>query len=167
MESPALFAAAVEYFAEGDTLPVRVDPRPLRPEARLYSVTEPDLLTGTPEIVRMRRRVLQTAGWVEANAAADWTCVFAEGYPPARPPTNEPSDSASLTREECRRKGRFQSLVFGVPEAGTDPAHPHRWRIRAMRMLLHGFEGMDLYLEQRASGEWSVVEVRERTGVFS
>lgn len=166
-ESPAFFAAAVRYFVARGEGPLRVDPRPLRPEARLHSVTERDLLPGTPEIVRMRTAVLEREGWDAADAVADWKCVFAEGYPPARPPASEPADSMRLRHEECRRNGRFQSLILGIPQAGTDPGHPHRWRIRTMRMLLHGYEGVDLFLERSASGDWNVVDARDRTGVFS
>ena len=167
-ESPTFFAAAVGYFVARSEVPVRVDPRPLRPEAQLYSVTERDLLPGTPEIVRMRTTVLEQSRWGVADAVADWKCVFAEGYPRARPPGgSEPSDSLRVRHEGCRRNGRFQSLILGLPQAGTDPDHPQRWRIRTMRMFLHGFEGVDLFLEQRASGEWEVVDVRDRTGAFS
>ena len=36
-----------------------------------------------------------------------------------------------------------------------------------MRMLLYGFEVVDLYLEPRPNGAWEVVEARVRNGVFS
>lgn len=160
----AFFAAAVRYFADRDSLPVRVDPRPLRPEARLYSVTHADLLVGQPDVVRMRTVVAETAGWAVADAVTDWTCVFAEGYPPARPPAGAAADSIRVHREACRRNGRYQSLIFGLPQPGPEPG---RWRLRTMRMLLHGFEGMDLHLERGASGAWNVVAVEDRTGAFS
>jgi len=123
----------------------------------------------------MRATVIEQGGWGVADAVADWTCVFAEGLPRAVPPpgmgVSEPAsparDSVATWRERCRRNGRFQSLIFGLPQAGTDPGHPHRWRIRSMRMMLHGYEGIDLFLEQDAAGEWQVVETRDRTGVFS
>lgn len=67
-------------------------------------------------------------------------------------------------REACRRNGRYQSLVFGLPEPGTQPG---RWRLRTMRMMLHGFEGMDLYLERDVSGAWNVVSAQDRTGALS
>lgn len=167
LESPAFFAAAVRYFANRDSLPLRVDPRPLRPEARLISATDADLLAGNADIVRMRREVLQAAGWREADAVADWKCVFAEGYPPARPSVGPAADSMNVQREACRRNGRFQSLIFGLPQPASDPAHPQRWRIRALRMLLHGFEGIDLYVELDAAGEWRVVDAETKTGAFS
>lgn len=167
-ESPGLFAAAVQYFATRSDYPTRVDPRPLRPEARLHSVTDLDiLLDGTAEIVRMRTTVLDSANWGLANAVADWTCVFAEAAPRARPPTDTAQTPQQVRHEACRRSGRFQSLIFGIPQRGVDPAHPDRWRIRSMRMFLHGYEGIDLFLERSASGRWMVVEAKDLTGVFS
>ena len=167
-ESPRFFAAAVDYFVRRAEYPVRVDPRPLRPEARLYSVSTGDLLPVAPEILQMRAAVVQEGGWRLADAVADWGCVFAEGLPPARPPSTEGVDSLRLRREACRSRGRFESLILGLPQGETDPAHPHRWRVQTMRLMLHGFEVVDLYLElDAASGEWSVVDARVRSGVRS
>jgi hypothetical protein len=165
-ESPQLFAAAVGYFASRGEVPIRVDPRPLRPELVLYSVREGDFLPAA-DVVRMRTRVAEQGGWRLTDAVEEWTCVFAEGLPtPSSMGVQEP-DSLRLHREACRQGGRRESLAFGLPQAGTDPAHPERWRIRAMRMLLHGFEVVDLYLERRPDGAWEVAEARVRSGVFS
>lgn len=167
-ESPRFFTAAVDYFARKAEYPVRVDPRPLRPEARLYSVSAGDLLPVAPEILQMRAAVVQEGGWPVADAVADWGCVFAEGLPLARPPATEGVDTLRVRREACRSRGRFESLILGLPQGGTDADHPHRWRIRTMRLMLHGFEVVDLYLERNtASEEWSVVEARVRSGVRS
>jgi hypothetical protein len=167
--SPRFFTAAVDYFARTAEYPIRVDPRPLRPEARLHSISDRDLLLPVdPEIVRMRADAIQAAGWPAADAVADWRCVFAEGLPPARPPDPNPADTLQARREACRGGGRYVSLILGLPQAGTDPAHPGRWRIRTMRMLLHGYEVVDLYLEPSASpGDWTIAEVRVRAGAFS
>ena len=165
--SPAFFAAAIGYFASRASVPVRVDPRPLRPEARLSSVRESDLLTAEAEIIRIRTRVVESGGWSLANAVEDWGCVLSQGVPPARPPQRAESDSLRMHREACRQRGQFESLVFGLPQPVADPAHPERWRIRAMRMLPSGYEVVDLFLEQRASGDWQVVDAQVRSGVFS
>lgn len=163
--SPEFFAAAVRYMESQASVPVRVDPRPLRPESRLNSVSEGDLLPDAAEAIRLRTAVAEREGWQLTNAVADWDCVFAEGLPPARPV--ELSDSIRRHREACREGGQRESLVFGLPQAGTDPEHPQRWSIRSMRMLLYGFEVVDLYLEPRPNGAWEVVEKRVRSGVFS
>ena len=166
-ESPALFEAAIRHFAARTDERLRVDPRPLRPEARLHQVLERDLLPDRPEIVRMRNAVIEAGRWGVADAVADSKCMFVDGLPPPRPPGWQPPDSVRLFQEQCRRNRGTESLVFGLPQAENDPGHPNRWRMSAMRMLLFGYEGFDLVLERDAFGEWRVVEVRERTGVFS
>lgn len=165
--SPASFAAAVGYFAGRSSVPVRVDPRPLRPEARLSSVRQSDLITSEAEIIRIRTRVVESGGWSLANAVEDWGCVLSQGVPPARPPQSAEADSLRLHREACRQRGQFESLIFGLPQPASDTAHGARWRIRAMRMLPSGYEVVDLFLEQRPRGEWQVVDAQVRSGVFS
>lgn len=59
------------------------------------------------------------------------------------------------------------SLAFGIPQSGSDPDHPDRWRIRSMRMLSYGYEVVDLSLLRDPDGGWRVVEARVRSGVFS
>lgn len=164
-QSPDFFAAAAGYFAGGTRAPIRVDPRPLRPEAALGSVTERDLMLSDGETIRMRARVLESAGWRTADAPADWRCVFSQGLPPANP--RPLPDSLRLHREACLSQGPYVSLAFGIPQAGTDPDHPDRWRIRAMRMLPYGYEVVDLFLLRDPDGGWRVVEAHVRSGVFS
>jgi hypothetical protein len=163
---PDFFATAVGYFASKATVPILVDPRPLRPEAGLSTVAESDLMSSAEQIVRMRARVVRSAGWRATSAPDDWRCVFSVTVPPAvaRP---EPRDTLQRLRERCRRRGPYESLVFGLPESGTDPDHPDRWRIRAMSMVPHGYEVVDLFLERTSAGAWTVSEARVRTGVFS
>lgn len=178
-ESQAFFTAAVTYFAREATAPVRVDPRPLRAEAQLHSITESDIATTDSATIRLRMAALAAEGIPLADAVQDWRCVFAEGLrepPPGEKGGNDPiweqiraaePDSVRARREACRRGGRYTSLVFGPPQAGTDPEHPRRWRIRAMRMMLHGWEIVDLFLDRTADGAWEVVRVQERVGSFS
>jgi hypothetical protein len=178
-ESEHFFAAAVEHFVRGSAVPVRVDPRPLQPGALLHSVSESDILVADRETTRLRTAVLSASEIPLADATADWRCAFATGLrgPGAgQPGGSDPiwqqirdaePDSVRVRREACRREGEFVSLAFGLPQAGTDPEHPQWWRIRAMRMMLHGWEVVDLFLEPRAGGEWSVVNVQERVGSFS
>jgi hypothetical protein len=164
-QSPDFFTAAVSHFARKTGVPILVDPRPLRPEARLNSVTDADLLPSEAETIRMRTRVIESAGWRTADAPADWRCVFSQApRPPDAPP--EP-DSLRLRYQPCRERGPYEILVFGLPQSGTDPDHPSRWRIRTMRMLPYGYEVVDLFLEKSPSGEWTVVADRVRSGVFS
>ena len=163
--SPDLFAAAVGYFADGTQGPIRVDPRPLRPEAALGSVTERDLMPLDAETIHMRTRVIESAGWRTADAPRDWRCVFSQGLPPAQP--RPLPDSLRLHREACLSGGPYVSLAFGIPQSGTDLEHPDRWRIRAMRMLSYGYEVVDLHLLRDPDGGWRVVEARVRSGVFS
>lgn len=163
--SPDFFAAAVSYFDGRTALPILVDPRPLRPEARLRSVSENDLLTAEAETIRMRERVVESAGWRTTDAPADWRCVFAQALPPALPATVP--DSLRRHRDACIQRGQYESLIFGLPQSGTDPDHPGRWRIRSVRMLLYGYEIIDLFLERRERGDWEVVESRVLDGVFS
>lgn len=168
-ESPAFFAAAVGYFAR-DTmtpLPVLVDPRPLRPEAALRSVSEADLIQLDTQTIALRTRVVESGGWRTTSAPRDWRCVFSQVLPPAQPRRQERQDTLQQLHKACRQKGAYQSLVFGLPQSGTDPGHPDRWRIRAMRMLLNGYEVVDLFLRSGPDGTWRVVEARVRSGVFS
>jgi hypothetical protein len=178
-ESPTFFASAVAHFAAGTREPVRVEPRPLRPEAMLYSVRDSDLLLQDHATARLRTRVIQSLGLRTSDATEDWKCVFSVGIPLPLPGRNSPEDSLwaarraqepdSLQRHRaaCRARGEFLSLAFGLPQAGTDPEHPERWRIRAVRMLLYGWEVVDLYLEAGPGGDWQVVEERSRVGAFS
>lgn len=166
-QAPGLFAAAVRHFASRTEVPILVDPRPLRPEAGLGSVAESDLMASETEIIRMRTRVVESGGWRITDAPGDWRCVFSRGLPRAELPAREPADTLRLRREACRERGPYESLVFGLPESGTEPGHPGRWRIRTMRMLPYGYEVVDLFLRKIPNGEWTVVDARVRTGVFS
>lgn len=178
-ESQAFFAAAVSYSARRSETPVRVDPRPVRAEAQLHAITESDIVTTDSATIRLRMAALAAEGIPLADAVQDWRCVFAEGMrgpPPGEKGGNDPiweqiragePDSVRAQREACRRDGRYTSLVFGPPQPGTDPEHPRWWRIRAMRMMLHGWEVVDLFLERTADGAWEVVRMQERVGSFS
>jgi hypothetical protein len=163
--SPDFFAAAVRYFGTKTEAPIVVDPRPLRPESRLGSVGVNDLLPGETETIRMRTRVVESGGWRLTDAPRDWGCIWLHALPPAVPQP-EP-DSVRLHKEACGSRAPYQSLVFGLPQAGTDPNHPERWRIRTMQMLTYGYQVVDLFLEASPNGGWTVVEERVRTGVFS
>jgi hypothetical protein len=174
--SPDLFIAAVTYFAARSEAPVRVDPRPLKAEAMLHSVTEQDLLLTDSATIRLRTAALAAHGIPAADAIADWGCVFATGVRPPPGQGHDPiweqmraaePDSLRRHREACRATGEYVSLAFGPPQAGTQAEHPRRWRIRAMRMLLYGWEVVDLFLEPNARGQWEVVDVQERVGAFS
>ncbi len=77
--SGPFFAAAVQHFVRASSAPVRVDPRPLRPESRLRSVTDSDILLADTTTIRVRTAVLATAGVPLADATEDWRCVFATG----------------------------------------------------------------------------------------
>jgi hypothetical protein len=178
-ESPQFFAAAVEHFARGSEYPVRVDPRPLQPEAMLHSVSEADIILTDLETARLRTAVLAAEGIPLADATEDWRCVSTEGLRGPSPGerggsdpiweqmrASEP-DSLRARREACQRGGRFESLAFGLPQARTDPENPQWWRIRAIRMVLHGWEVVDLFLEPDSRGEWQVVKEQVRVGAFS
>jgi hypothetical protein len=175
-ESADFFAAAVAHLAGRASAPVRVDPRPLKPEALLYSVRESDLLLTDHATIRLRTDALAAHEVPTADATADWRCVFSTGLraPPSR--DHDPiwaemraaeSDSVRQRREACRAGGEYESLAFGLPQAGTQPDHPGRWRIRAIRMLLYGWEVVDLFLEPNAQGRWDVVAEQTRVGSFS
>lgn len=175
-ESADFFAAAVTYLVDRSPAPVRVDPRPLKAEARLHSVTEADLVLGDSATIRLRTATLIARGIRRADATADWKCVFATGLRPPPGRGNDPiweqiraaePDSVRRNREACRKNGEYVSLAFGPPQTGTQPEHPRRWRLRAMRMMLHGWEVIDLFLEPNAQGQWEVVHVQERVGAFS
>lgn len=176
MQSAGFFTAAVSHFAGRARAPVRVDPRPLRADALLHSVSAGDLELTDSATIRLRAAALRAHDIPIADAPADWTCVFASDLRPPAGRGNDPiweqmraaePDSLRRHREACRARGEYESLAFGPPQQGTDQAHPRRWRIRVMRMLLHGWEVVDLYLEANARGEWRVVEVQERVGAFS
>lgn len=178
-ESEPFFAAVVQHFVRGSNIPVRIDPRPLRPGSMLHSVRESDLLLADTSTIRLRTAVLARTGTPRADAVADWGCVFAtglQGPPPGERGGSDPlwaemraaePDSVRLRKEACRRGGQYTSLAFGLPQAGTRPEQPRWWRIRAIRMMLHGWEVIDLFLEADPRGEWIVVEAVPRVGAFS
>lgn len=175
-ESAEFFITAVTYLAARAPAPVRVDPRPLKAEAMLHSVSEADLVLRDSATIRLRTAALAARGISRADAAADWKCVFATGLRPPPGRGNDPiweqiraaePDSVRRRREACRQNGEYVSLAFGPPQAGTQPEHPRRWRLRTMRMMLHGWEVIDLFLEPNAQGRWEVVHVQERVGAFS
>jgi hypothetical protein len=172
-------AAAVAFLANTSEAPVRVDPRPLRAESRLHSVVEEDLVATDTATVRLRTAVLQALDIPLTDATADSRCVFAAGLRGPGPGERGGSDpiweqiraaepdSVRSRREACRARDPYTSLVFGPPQAATHPEHPQWWRIRAMRMMLHGWEIVDLFLEWSADGEWKVVHTQVRVGAFS
>jgi hypothetical protein len=163
--SPDFFAAAVRYFGTKTEAPIVVDPRPLRPESRLGSVGMNDLLPAETETIRMRTRVVESGGWRITDAPRDWGCIWSQAL--SSPVPRPVPDSVRLHKEDCLSRAPYQSLVFGLPQPGTDPDHPDRWRIRTMQMFTFGFQVVDLFLEASPNGGWTVVEERVRTGVFS
>jgi hypothetical protein len=178
-ESAQFFAAAVAFSVSQSRAPVRVDPRPLNAESQLHSVSDSDLALDDTATIRLRTGVLTATGIRLTDATKDWHCVFASGMrgpPPGERGGNDPiweeiraaePDSLRVRREACRQQGEYVSLAFGPPQFGTDPEHPQRWRIRVMRMMLHGWEIVDLFLEQRTGGGWEVVRIQERVGAFT
>jgi hypothetical protein len=178
-ESERFFAAALSFSTRASRAPVRVDPRPLKPHALLHSVGEDDILSTDSTTIRLRTAALAAAGIPLTNATEDWHCVFATGLrgpPPGQDGGSDPiweqiraaePDSLRARREACRSRGEFTSLAFGPPQAGTDPEHPQWWRIRVMRMMLHGWEAADLFLDRSPDGEWKVVHENVRVGAFS
>lgn len=178
-ESEPFIAAAVAFLANTSEAPVRVDPRPLRAEAKLHSVGEADLLSTDSTTIRLRTGVLLALHIPLTDATADWRCVFAAGLRGPGPGERGGSDpiweqiraaepdSLRSRREACLRRDPYTSLVLGPPQGATRPEHPQWWRIRAMRMMLHGWEIVDLFLERSADGEWKVVHKQERVGAFS
>lgn len=175
-ESADFFIAAVTYFAGRAEAPVRVDPRPLKAEALLHSVSHGDLLLTDRKTTALRASALAARGIQLADATEDWRCVFATGLRPPPGAGTDPiwaqiraaePDSLRLRREACRAQGEYVSVAFGPPQPGIQPEHPGRWRLRAMRMMLHGWEVVDLFLEPNAYGLWEVVAVQERVGSFS
>jgi hypothetical protein len=160
-------------------VPVRVDPRPLRAESPLRSVSHEDLVLDDSATIRLRTAVLRASSIPLSDATQDWLCVFASGMrgpPPGQRGGSDPiwdqiraaePDRLRVHREACRQQGEYLSLAFGPPRAGTDREHPRWWRVRAMRMMLHGWEIVDLFLEQQADGTWEVVRTQERVGAFS
>ncbi|HLM66502.1 MAG TPA: hypothetical protein VK358_03200, partial [Longimicrobium sp.] len=173
------FTAALSFSTRASRAPVRVDPRPLKPQALLHSVGEDDINSTDSATIRLRTAALAAAGIPLTNATEDWPCVFATGLrgpPPGQGGGTDPiweqiraaePDSLRARREACRSRGGFTSLAFGPPQAGTDPEHPRWWRIRVMRMMLHGWEVADLFLDRSPDGEWNVVDERVRVGAFS
>jgi hypothetical protein len=178
-ESEQFFAVALSFSTRASRAPVRVDPRPLKAQALLHSVGEGDILSTDSSTIRLRTAALAAAGIPLTNATEDWQCVFATGLrgpPPGQGGGSDPiweqiraaePDSLRARREVCRSGGEFTSLAFGPPQAGTDPEHPRWWRIRVMRMMLHGWEVADLFLDRSPDGEWTVVHENVRVGAFS
>lgn len=178
-ESASFFAASLAHFTATAEAPVVVDPRPLRPEAMLHSVRDSDLLPDAHAVVRLRTRVVGSAGLRTSDATEDWKCVFSTALRGPAPGTGsredslwaarraQEPDSLRARREACIARGAFVSVAFGLPQGETDPRHPGRWRIRAIRILLHGWEVVDLFLEAGPGGDWEVVAEQTRVGAFS
>lgn len=176
--SPTFFAAALKHAARNAAHPVYVEPRPLRPGTSIQAISEADVLPGDEATARLRENVARASGYPLTDAVEDWKCVLSTGIGP--PPGERPggdsiwaqiraseTDSVRQRRQACRARGNYVSIAFGLPRAGDDPAHPERWRIRTFRMLLYGYEVVDLFLVSRPNGEWEVVSEQRLTGRFS
>jgi hypothetical protein len=112
---------------------------------------------------RMQSAFVSGRSAPRGNAADHWKCVFSQGVPAAVPALV--ADSIRVHAERCVARGSRESLVFGSDEAVS--GYLGRFRIPVVRMLLRGYEVIDLFLEHGPSGDWRVVDAVVRTGAFS
>lgn len=165
-ESPAFFSAALDHLAHNARGQMRVDPRPLRPQADLRSIEEEDLDTGAAEIIRLRSNVLSRRGIASTDAAADQRCTFSEGLEP--PPGRVLSDSVRRLAAACSAEPSYTTFILGTPEHIVDSAYPPgTWRVSVHAMQKSGFAVWDLYLRPNANSGWEVFTSERRFGMSS
>ena len=166
VESPAFFSAVLDHLARDARGQMRVDPRPLRPQADLRSIEVEDLDAGAVDIIRLRSDVLSRRGIAPADAAADQRCTFSEGI--GALPGRVLSDSVRRLTAMCAARPSFTTFVLGTPERSADDEHPPgTWRVSVHVMQKSGFAVWDLYLHPRANAGWEVLAAERRFGMSS
>jgi hypothetical protein len=158
---------------------LHVDPRPLTADARPHRSASPSALAPVPtELVEARAAVLQQLGVPETDVLKDSRCAFVVGGNP-RPPefvVPPPPDSIRLERERCWAKGRFVSVIFGlprreVPEAIQSAELPlpegQRWITRAIEYTDYSHTVLDIVAVQDPDSGWRVVQIIEVFRILS
>lgn len=169
-EPPGLLTPALAFFTPRNEGTVRVDPRPLRPDASLTGVHARDFAADGIAVARARRRFLREHGIAETDAAADMRCVFSRGLPRSDSVSNPVPDSIKAPRAACLRVPVYTTFVFSRAEPSEgDQAVRYGTgavRLRAYRLTTWSFEVWDLYLQPGSAG-WRVADSRRLTGVAS
>jgi hypothetical protein len=169
-EPVGLLAPALAFFAARNDGIMRVDPRPLRTDAKLTGVFARDFDVDGTAVARVRRRFLREHGIPEADAAADMRCVFSRGMPRSDSISNPAPDSLKAQRAACLLVGPYTTFVFTraeIPEGeqavrfGTGAV-----RLLAYRLTTWSFEVWILYL-QPSAGSWRVADSRRVVAVAS
>lgn len=166
-EPPALFTAALDYFAEQAQGRVLVDPRPLRRGADLAQVQDEDLALDAAETERQRAAVLAAREIAVTDAVADFRCTFSAGV--RVPPEREAAlpDSIRERSRVCRAREPYTALILGLPDQAPDGPHAGAWHLEAVAMTVEGFQIWDLYLRAGADGSWQVADARTRLNIRS
>jgi hypothetical protein len=175
-----LFAEVISHLGRDAAIAVRVDPRPLRPDAELVTLTDlghvlpqrispraqaDPLAVVHADVMATREATLRRASIQQTNALADARCPGIMMVPS--------KDLDSLKRDACPSTP-FLSVVLALPRAGgpwwpghldqrTQFADRHAVSIRviARHMTLRGSteSAADYVFEIGAQGRWSLVEV--------
>jgi hypothetical protein len=164
-----MVAAALEFFAGRQEGVVRLDPRPLRPDASLQGIRTRDLDATDASVVRARAAFARSRGIATTDAAEDMTCAFVRGVPPTDSMLQLEPDSIRTRRRSCLARGLYTTYVFGV--ARPAPALPSGDAapgvvLRAFRLTTSGFEVWDLELRPKEGG-YQVAGARRLGGVSS
>lgn len=164
-----LLAAALQFFARRDAGAIRMDPRPLRPDARLQGITTRDLAVTDESVVRARTEFARSRGIATTDAAADMSCAFARGVPPPDSMLRLEPDSIRTRRQACLARGLYTTYVFGVARPARAPSSDGTPRVvlRAVRMTTSGFDVWDLEMRPNERGGYEVAGARRLGGVSS
>jgi hypothetical protein len=151
---------------------LRVEPRPLRSDARLQGVTARDLDNSAKRVSRGRTAFLRarTASPV-GNADEDMRCVFSRGVPVDNSARARESAEVRAGREACVARGPFTTYVLGLThtrrgETSKDIGDAGKVMVRTFRLTAWSFELWDVDCGPR-SGGFDVVARRRLGGAAS
>lgn len=160
-EERALYTVLLDHFQDSARGPLRVDPRPLRPDADLTGVESGDLLAGAETRAGMVASLLRDRGIAEGDAVRDMDCVFSAGV--ALPPGSPGAAEGAARREACGRRD-YTTLAFSEPiPAGPDAPV----RVRVVRLTLSSISAWEVDLLYGAGAGWRIARVERVFGITS
>jgi hypothetical protein len=165
-QSRGLFVAALDHFVSGSEGRLLVDPRPLRPDVDLGSVTAADIAAEDAASAEFRAHIVRERGLGLTDAVRDQRCAFVRGVTLPDSMLRLLPDSVRRRREECLARESYTSVIFGTPRP-VGEQRPGVWRLEAVRMTTWKYGIWDLYLRPSGRGDWVLLEAKERFVIAS